>query len=133
MAVTLAGAKARERTASALIDCDIHPALPSWGALDPYLSPRWRRHHETFGRRGPQGGYYPKIVPNAARIDSWPPGGAPPGSDLGFLRRQLLDAWNVECGILNMLGEAGRQLNLEYGAALARAMNDWQIAEWLDP
>ena len=31
-----------------------------------------------------------------------------------------------------MLG-AGEQLDLERGAALASAINDWQVAEWLDP
>ena len=31
-----------------------------------------------------------------------------------------------------MLG-AGEQLDLESGAALASAINDWQAAEWLDP
>ena len=31
-----------------------------------------------------------------------------------------------------MLG-AGEQLDLERGAALASAINDWQTAEWLDP
>jgi len=28
---------------------------------------------------------------------------------------------------------AGEQLDLERGAALASAINDWQAAEWLDP
>lgn len=36
--------------------------------------------------------------------------------------------WDFEC-----LVGAGGQLNLEYGAALARAINDWQIEEWLEP
>ena len=31
-----------------------------------------------------------------------------------------------------MLG-AGEQLDLESGAALASAVNDWQVAEWLEP
>ena len=35
--------------------------------------------------------------------------------------------------VLNPLLGAAEQLNDEYGAALATAINDWQIAEWLDP
>jgi predicted TIM-barrel fold metal-dependent hydrolase len=31
------------------------------------------------------------------------------------------------------LTPAARQLNLDLGAALATAVNDWQVAEWLDP
>ena len=49
------------------------------------------------------------------------------------MREQLLDAYDIRYGILNCLYGAGGQLNLEYGAALARAINDWQIAEWLEP
>jgi predicted TIM-barrel fold metal-dependent hydrolase len=49
------------------------------------------------------------------------------------MREQLLDRWSVEYGILNPLLEAGELLNLGYGAAFARAINDWQAAEWLEP
>jgi predicted TIM-barrel fold metal-dependent hydrolase len=117
----------------AAIDCDIHNAMPSDTTLYTYLPARWRRHHELIGLRGHYGGYYPRAVPNAARHDSWPPSGLPPGSDLAFLRAQLLDTWNFEYGILNPLFGAGGQLNLEFGAALASAINDWQLAEWLEP
>jgi hypothetical protein len=123
----------RNRNKLAVIDCDIHNALPNDQTLFKYLSPRWRRHHETIGMRGHNGSYYPRAVPNAARLDSWPPSGLPPGGDLDFLRQQLLDAWEMDYGILNCLYGAGGQLNLEYGAALAQAINDWQIAEWLEP
>lgn len=133
MALTLEKPTTTGRTRTAVIDCDIHNAVPSPKALLPYLPERWRRHHETFGGRGHSGGTYPRANQNAARTDSWPPNGNPPGSDLPFLREQLLDAWNIEYGILNPLLGAGSQLNLEYGAAMASAINDWQIAEWTEP
>ena len=116
-----------------VIDCDIHNNLPSQEALLPYLSERWRKHHEMFGMRGHVGSAYPRAMPNAARHDSWSPSGLPPGADLPFMQEQLLDEWDMEYGILNPLVGAGGQLNLEYGAALAQAINEWQIAEWLDP
>jgi hypothetical protein len=69
-----------------------------------------------------------------ARADSWPPEGrGAPGADLLFLREQLLDAWHIDVAILNALGAAGRERNLEYAAVLAAATNDWLQAEWLDP
>ena len=86
-----------------------------------------------FGLRGHLGSFYPRALMNAARHDAWPPSGLPAGSDLDFMRYQLLDLYDIEFGVLNCLFGAGGQLNLEYGAALARAINDWQIAEWLDP
>ncbi|MEX1020434.1 MAG: amidohydrolase family protein [Litorilinea sp.] len=127
----IAAAASRQRTA--IIDCDIHNALPSEKTLHKYLSARWRRHLETVGMRGPYGSAYPRLYPNAARHDAWPPSGLPPGADLDFLRAQLLDGWQIDYGILNCLFGVGGQLNLEFGAALAQAMNDWQVAEWVEP
>jgi predicted TIM-barrel fold metal-dependent hydrolase len=121
------------RTELAVIDCDIHPALKSPKALHPYLSERWRRHRDTIGDRGFGGSYYPRANPNAARTDAWPPNGLPPGSDLDFTRYQLLDAWDLDFGVLQPLLGAGALRNHEYAAALSRAINDWQIAEWLEP
>jgi uncharacterized protein len=121
------------RTKQAVIDCDIHISTPRNDPLGQYMSARWRRHHEVFGGRGHSGAGYPRMNPAAARTDSWPPNGDPPGSDLAFLQQQLLDTWGIEYGVINWTFRAGGQLNLEYGAALARAANDWQIAAWLEP
>jgi hypothetical protein len=121
------------RAKLAVIDCDIHNAMPNDATLFKYLPARWRRHHETIGLRGHVGSAYPRAMKNAARHDAWPPSGLPPGGDLPFLQQQLLDEWGLEYGILNCLYGVGGELNLEYGAALAQAINDWQIAEWLEP
>lgn len=125
------------RLKTAVVDCDIHNNVPSESALDPYLPPRWRAYRERFGLRSYRysGTNYPRASPNAARADAWPPNGLPPGSDLEFLRAQLLDAWKIEHGVLNPLIDEGApaQPNIEYGAAVASAINEWQIREWLDP
>jgi len=133
MAETLTQAPTRNRTRLAVIDCDIHNQPVKKEDLSPYMSARWRQHHETFGSRGHTGAGYPRQNLDAARTDSWPPNGHPPASDLDFLRYQLLDAWNIQYGVLNTLIGAGSQRNLEYGAAFARAINDWQVVTWLDP
>ena len=119
------------RVRTGLIDCDIHNT-PAAGALMRYLPQRWREYHQRFGRPEYSGAYYPKASPNAARTDAWPPSGGRPGSDLAFLRAQLLDAWPIEYGILNTLVTIRNQLR-DYDAALAQAFNDWQLAEWLEP
>jgi predicted TIM-barrel fold metal-dependent hydrolase len=133
MVATLERPKTPGQTKLPVIDCDIHPNLKSPDALDPYLSERWRRHRQTIGGRGFSGSYYPRANMNAARTDAWPPNGLPPSSDLDFMRYQLLDAWDVDFGILQPLLGAGGQRNLEYSAALASAINDWQIEQWLEP
>lgn len=117
--------------AAPLVDCDIHNSLTP-EALGRHLPAQWRDYHRRFGRRMTPGDFYPKATPNAARTDTWPPGGGPPGSDLGFLRRQLLDAWPIERGILNPLLSIRNQQR-EFDAALATAANACQQAEWLDP
>src|SRR3954465_13867721 len=133
------------RVRTGLIDCDIHNT-PAAGALLGYLPERWREYHQRFGRPEYSGAYYPKASPRAARTHPSaptrrprparpppaPPTRGPPGSDLAFLRTQLLDAWSIQYGILNTLVTIRNQLR-EYDAALAQAMNDWQLAEWLGP
>src|SRR5687767_1909592 len=133
MVATLPQGATEGRVKTAVIDCDIHVAPKNDKALGKYMPERWRRHHENFGGRGHAGAYYPRANMNAARTDSWPPNGGPPGSDLDFLRLQLLDGWEMDYGIMTPLVGSGGQLNLEYGAAHAAAVNDWQIAEWCEP
>ncbi|MGQ0604098.1 MAG: amidohydrolase family protein [Anaerolineales bacterium] len=127
-------ASASRPQSDAIIDCDIHNYVATKAQLAPYLSKRWRQHHERYGfDLYYPGGYYPRVSPAASRADAWPPSGHRPGSDLDFMRLQLLDEWNVAYGILNPLHFPGDQPNLEYGQALATALNNWQIVDWLDP
>ena len=102
-------------------------------ALQPYLAAECESVRARDRRRGPSGRLYPKGFANAARADAFPPNGRPPGGDLPFLREQLLDAWGIDYGILNCLHGGGGQLNARWGAAQCQAVNDWQVAEWLDP
>jgi predicted TIM-barrel fold metal-dependent hydrolase len=123
--------------ASGLIDCDVHNAVPSDDALRPYLSKAWQAHMDHVGPRtyAPyESGYvYPKVSPGGgSRTDAWPPGGGLPGSDLAFMRSQLLDPLGTRFAVLNCLYRAAEQRNEGYGAALARAVNDWQVEHWLE-
>ena len=40
--------KAPKRLKLPIIDCDVHNTMPSDKVLYPYLSERWRRHHEML-------------------------------------------------------------------------------------
>ncbi|MGE0222491.1 MAG: amidohydrolase family protein [Acetobacteraceae bacterium] len=124
----------------AIADCDIHPraAGPSVGgvstSLFPYLSQRWRDHLKEFAAtyRQPweKGPAYPKNQPAASRRDAWPASGGGPGSDLKFMAEQHLDPNNVTLGILNPLGAGQGAQNPDLSAAITRATNEWQKAEW---
>src|SRR5947208_4400793 len=121
----------KARTRRALIDCDFHNELDSIKDLYPYLSQRWRDHIETYGTRGHGGAYYPRFMDH--RADARPPSGRRSGSEVAFSRSDFLDPYNVAHATLIPLTAAGGQLNPELDAALATAVNDWQVAEWLDP
>ena len=116
----------------AVIDCDIHNSVPSVQALFPYLSEHWREYITQSAFKGPTHADYPKGAPIAARPDTAPPDGGPPGSDLATLRRQALDPWGIEIGILSCAYAVESVHNPDAAAAMASAVNDWLVAEWLD-
>ena len=129
-----ASAKSRLR----IIDCDIHPSLHSRADLNPFLPKRWQEHLKTYGDhlRTPYIGTtpYPRSSPLIARRDAWPPTGGPPGSDLAFMRKQHLDPLDIEFGILQVLDLfIFSQQNLDFGAAIQRAINEWQLAQLDQP
>lgn len=132
-------APARQAVARTMVaDCDIHPAFRSANDLVPFLPKRWAEHIQTYGIHllRPYSGSvpYPRSAPLLSRCDAWPETGGPPGSDLAFMREQHLDALGVDLGVLQVLDLfAFNEQNLEFGAALATAVNDWQIATWCDP
>ena len=130
----------KEATANSrlrIIDCDVHPSLHARSDLYPFLSRRWQEHLKTYGDhlRTPYIGTtpYPRSSPLIARRDAWPPTGGPPGSDLDFIQKQHLDPLDVEFGILQVLDLfIFSQQNLDFGAAIQRAVNEWQLAQWSD-
>ncbi len=117
---------------SGLIDCDIHNVVPSTQALFPYLSAHWREHITNTLFKGPVDSSYPRQAPTTVRPGSTPADGGPAGSDLGLLRNQVLDPLGIEAGILCCAYPIDSLHNPDAAVALARAVNDWQIAEWLD-
>jgi predicted TIM-barrel fold metal-dependent hydrolase len=123
-----------QETRTAIVDCDIHPGYTRPGELADYLPERWKRHAADFGLRTPNpylGALpYPRMG-HGMRRDSYPPDGGAPASNLDFMREQLLDPLNVEAGMLQPLGPAQSAMNVEFGAALATAANDWQVDKWL--
>ena len=114
-----------------IIDCDVHNMPDSIKDLYPYLARRWRDQVETFGVRIPSGRAYSKLTRH--RQDARPPSGRGPASEVGFMGEHYLDPHNVAYAILNAATEGASASDLELGAALATAANDWTLAEWLDP
>ena len=78
-------------------------------------------------------GAYPRFQPFLSRRNSFPPNGGAPGSDVDFIREQLLDRYNIAFGVLEPLLGGNTSRNLDEAAVLCSAMNDWQAYEFTDP
>jgi predicted TIM-barrel fold metal-dependent hydrolase len=130
---------ARQQAKAGIVDCDIHPTSNRLTALYPFLDVRWQRHLEQFGTALPQAFAAAMAYPRwgrdgGNRLDSHPPGGGLPGSDLAFMQAQHLDPNGVDYGVLQPLRPpAINQRNLAFGTALASAVNDWQVHAWCEP
>ncbi len=119
-------------TRPAIVDCDVHANVPSVQALFPYLPDYWIEHINQSLFKGPIESAYPRNAPVTARPGSIPSNGGVAGSDLDLLRRQVLDPLGVEVGILNCSYAIDSLHNPDAAVALASAVNDLLIAEWLD-
>lgn len=115
------------------IDCDIHVSLPATDALSPYLAEQWIQYIRTSAFKGVGDTSYPRGAPTSVRPDARRPGGGPPASDLALVRQQTLDAWSARLGILNCDYGVQAIHNPDLAAGMASALNDWLIANWLEP
>ena len=113
------------------IDCDVHPAVPGMAALLPYLEPYWQEQVTVRGIDGLDLSSFPLQMDAHGRPD-WREPGAKPGSSLNRLRTDALDGFGSQLAICNPLYGVLGLYNEHFAAAVARAMNDWLAAEWLD-
>lgn len=115
--------------AGELIDCDVRIQPRSFDALFPYLSEHWRHYITESGMAAPKSNLFPPhpstFVPGSTPDDG------PPGSDLVLMQDQLLDPWRTTHAIVNCSYAVDVLHNPDLAAALATALNRWQLAEWL--
>ena len=136
-------------TKQARIDAAIFNDVPSTRALYPFLPEFWVEHIDNTLFKGPTEFYYPANSPIVARPGSRPTGadaeaplagrsggvlaaGTPPASNVRLVREQVLDADGLEAAILTPPYPIDSLHNPDAAVAFASAVNDWQIAEWLD-
>jgi predicted TIM-barrel fold metal-dependent hydrolase len=117
------------------IDADIHHDWASEAELHEYLPRDWRDFvrlpARTTTRIRPATMTYPHTGGTNKRIDTYPPKGGP-GSDYETMRRQLLDAFDIEAAILTYsIGHNAGLPNLYLATAVCQAANDWSIDRWL--
>ncbi len=119
-------------TQSLVIDADVHTVIPSVGVLFPYLTDFWKEYITQSAFKGPPEDPYPKNAPTTIRPDARRTDGIAPGANLAVVREQSLDPWSVRYAILNTAYSLESVHNPDAAAALASAVNDWHIADWLE-
>jgi predicted TIM-barrel fold metal-dependent hydrolase len=113
------------------IDCDVHPQVPDFKALFPYLEPYWRDSFVERGIPGFESNSYPPNAPLSARPDFRGKGGSA-ATDVAALRTQVFDKWQARFAICNCLYGVELLFSEDMAAAVARGVNDWIAKEWLD-
>ncbi len=116
--------------AELLIDCDIHPALPSSAALLPYLDDHWQEQVTTRGIDGLDLQSYLPSMPLSGRPD-WRRGDEKPGSNFDMLQRQALDGFGSTYAICNCLYGTHAVYDPYLASAFSKATNDWIANEWM--
>lgn len=115
-----------------LVDCDIHNAVPNVEALFPYLARHWVQYCRESAFRGPVDTAYPPHAPTSV-APIWRTEDAAVGTSVAAVRRQLLDPLAIDCGILTCAYSIDSIHHPDTAVQMAAAVNDWQVAEWLDP
>ena len=114
-----------------VIDCDVHPGIPSMSVLLPYMDEYWQEQFVNRGIDGLDLASYPPNAPLSCRPD-WREPGSKPGVGLEALRAAVLDGRGTRYAICNPLHGGQVALSELMGAAVCSAVNQWLAREWLD-
>jgi predicted TIM-barrel fold metal-dependent hydrolase len=108
------------------IDCDIHVDVRSVRTLFPYLAEHWREYIYETSFKGPVDTSYPPGAETSARPELR-------ASRIGLddIRERALDPFNTAIGILTCAYAVDSVRNPFAAAALATAVNEWQVNDWL--
>jgi len=113
------------------IDCDVHPAVPGTGALLKYMDDHWREQIVERGIDGMDSTSFPPGIASLGRQD-WRLLSGKPGSDPERMIADVLDGFDLRFAILNCLYHVQAAYDENMSIGLARAVNNWVRAEWLD-
>jgi uncharacterized protein len=115
-----------------MIDCDVHNVVSSINDLEPYLDRHWREVIATSQFAGPTDKAHPPNLATSVRPDLVSVDQKPPGATLESVQQQLLDPLGLSHALLSCDYGVESVRNPDAADALARATNDWQVAEWLE-
>ena len=105
---------------SNVIDCDIHPTVPSLDALLPYMNEHWQ---DTIVQRGVhelETISYPKNAPLTVRPD-WRLEKGVPAANVDLIKKQALDPFGTSIAVLNCLYGVQLLMSEDMASAFASA------------
>jgi predicted TIM-barrel fold metal-dependent hydrolase len=122
----------KNKVKRSFIDSDIHN-YTSLDEIKKYLPRVYRDQIDLWGWRLPGSLYLNGGIKGGQRADSIPPSGGFPGSDLDFIRKQYLDPFNVEYGILTGSDYSCQATpDVDYAAAISTAINEYTLEQWVE-
>src|SRR6202012_3027565 len=107
---------------------------PTEPMLAEHLGPWARDQLEHMGRRTPRiTDWYPRARNGGMRVDAWPdkPGHIW-GSDPEMLREQLLDEYDMDYAILEVLSGQDCYDHPDFSREWNHAVSPWQLETWLE-
>jgi uncharacterized protein len=119
---------------ASVVDADVHPVYPSGAVLERYLPDRWKEFLFTSKYQSSPGyaNAYPPGAATSTTSEARLPAGATADESLTRLRAQALEPWRTDLAILNCYYGIEALRNPDWADALASAVNDWLIEEWLE-
>lgn len=118
----------RKKAKPGIIDCDVHPIPKSLDQIRQYMPKYWQGRFRGGGR-----GLFYGNPSHGHRLDAVPPEGGPAGSDPNFVRKQLMEPFNIKKAILIPRENSCQFPDLDYGNAIASAYNEWIADTWIGP
>lgn len=114
-----------------VIDTDVHVNVPKVEALFPYLDPVWIQYIQERSWSGLRP-TYPAGAASTLRPEWKPVDGSAAATKLTMLQEHVLDPWAVDFAVLSCSYPLEVVRHPDFGGALASAVNDWLVAEWLN-
>jgi predicted TIM-barrel fold metal-dependent hydrolase len=114
----------KNETSIPIIDCDIHPQPSEEFPLQPFIDEKFHQAVAQGQGSQPGAGYANPFGVNRRDAECKNP---------QHVARDLFDRYNIVYGVLQPGGlHVSLTHNIDVGTALARAWNEWQIANFLD-
>lgn len=110
------------------IDCDVHVVVPSVDTLMSYLPDYWQTYINETAFSGPPDSSYPRGVTIGGNTNGV---GGEMMTDLERLQKEVFGDTDVSTAILTCAYSIESIRNPFAAAALASAVNDWQLEHWL--